>query len=819
MKTPYLLSKKTGVLLLALSFGWSGCSFKKDDGKEAPVFTVQEQKLSVSEALLKGDNASFDKALKSIPYEQINVEMTNGSTLLEIAVKTSNLYAVEQLLARGAKPLTIVKASNETIISLAKKINVAIANILIANVDARKAEAHKLIQERDYRAALKVLRTQLIPFASLLSGPDNFLGMFLKQEKTLNTDTAGVLTALIEGSSLLAGHEDKLVVLSTGHLSVIDVVFAHFQKNSLNASEQAMNALLSQTASQDWGKVLGLIKKYELKASASLSSLQYSYISVLVRESVAGKDVNVQAVGTTLAALKDLATDGVFCLQCVESVLNTPSLNKSKKDLIRELMTQSSEAPAEFLKYFVGHVSPSDFKDIVTAMPSALVKNQGSALDSNWSLEEYQSLKAAGLKMSPEQAVSNLVRLFELRHRDDAQASAALLALSSDLAVGKSALSQEVLETVFTNEFFYVFNSGLKKKDFFNILTIFNGIPVYGLRILAADKSVVHLNPIYLLSYRENIVATSSISVKVRALEVTNSVIGVLTDPNELWFLKYSGDSISTHDMLWLSLIDTKLGRLTLIPQLNNPTIKDIVETWIGSADPSLKDIRPLLEKSNKDFLSSAKSARGKYLLALLRSSAKTSNNLLLTEMIFNMRTNSDLSEESYEQDLAAYLLKIRNPLLLEDAFENLFISYLKKQNPRFGLALTGRSSEYIAFLSGQYTKDPLCNSNHGDKYQNVCATLDAMVNNSRTDGKSGAIAAFDPNYWMNQKSLAQKIFAHDKLTMSALNDVAPLATTNASIKSFFEEHSWLKDIKIYQGEKPQITTEPDYGSAKKPRL
>lgn len=771
--------------MMALSLGATGCSFQKDKPVETPRVTVQQQKVTAQKALRNNQIGDFLEALHEIPQDQINSRLEDGTTLLEIAVNNQSPDAVKALIARGAKPLMPLQSERGTVLDLADKTNSHIAELLRAEVNLRKNEAYMRIQEGSYKGAIQLMRAQYMSLATPLTGSVDFLTLFLSREKSLSADTAEVLVSVLESQPSILGKEDQLVILSARFSKVRDSVFSLMKRSSLVVSENAMNGLLSNSPSREWSSVVSSLKERDLTTMASLASLQKTYLDLLVREMSLGVTPNP----SVLESAKQISRDGTFCDECVLQILSNKDLIRYKKDLVRAFIFNSSEAPAHFIQSLVGKVSTDDFKEVVSALPKTFLKTQKEALSANWSLTEYQSLKAAGLQMTSRQAVEGLKRLFKARHQHDAAATETLTALKADWAIAKEEITQVELEEIFTAEFFYVFDSDLSNPDLFSVLAVLKGVPVVGLLLRDEQGQGYYVNPLSLFKFKKQ--TDASVSFKLRATDTSKAMLNILTSPTETWFLRTPTSTISTHDTIWLNVIDSQAAELTLIPELQNNFVKDLFSKWVARKNFDFDTLFILLKETSPKFLSDSPDGRGKYLQALLASSDTNDRVALLNEMISKMSPSKTLNEQSFVTRFTDYVMSIRNPSLRSDVFSKVYISYLSKQNPRFGYALQGDYANYKKFLeNADYSKDPLCADHTKQHYAQICV--------KENDKPQFGYTNLDV---LAKESLNRfnKVAAMDIETINALLKIKA-SITHPTVQGFFAQNPWIESIKFYDG-------------------
>lgn len=771
--------------MVALSLGATGCSFQKDKPAETPRVTVQQQKVTAQKALRNNQIGDFLEALHEIPQDQINSRLEDGTTLLEIAVNNQSPDAVKALIARGAKPLLPLQGERGTVLDLADKTNPHIAELLRAEVNLRKNEAYMRIQEGRYSGAIQLMRAQYMPLATPLTGSVDFLTLFLSREKSLSVDTAEILVSVLESQPSIAGKEDQLVILSARFSKVRDAVFSLMKRSSLVVSESALNGLLFNSPSLEWASVVSSLKT-QVTTVASLASLQKTYLDLLVREMSLGVAPNP----TVLESVKQISRDGTFCEECVIQILSNKDLIRYKKDLVKALIFNSSEAPANFVQSLVGKVSADDFQEVVSILPKAFLKTQKEALSANWSLTEYQSLKAAGLQMTSRQAVEGLKRLFKARHQHDAAATETLTALKADWAVAKEEITQVELEEIFTAEFFYVFDSDLSNPDLFNVLSVLKGVPVVGLLLRDEQGQGYYVNPLSLFKFKNQ--NEQGYSFKIKAPAVLNSLVTVLSNPTENWFLRGPDFTVITHDVIWLSTIDSEEGQLILLPELKNSFVRKVIDKWVARKSYDFDNLTNLLAKSSSSFLNDKVDSRGKYLAALLKSSKSINNLAILSAMITKMKASPQFaSETSYVKDFVEYLIQEKDDKLLSSVFE-ITTAYLTKQNPRFGFALQGDFANYKKFLeNADYSKDPLCADHAKQQYAQICVKeADNKVQFGYLNLDVQAKAELDR---------FNKVTAMDIETIKALLKIKA-SLSHPAVQSFFAQNPWIESIKFYDG-------------------
>ncbi len=790
----------------------SGCSFKKDANKpdEVPPTVIVEKSHreppTALEALLLDDMIAFEKLVTPMSFEQINEYQKDGSTLLWVAVGKSNHTAVGLLLEKGALPLKPGKNSEVTPLNFAAKTKESIFKALLEVVHTKKTEICREIEAKQYLKALKLLNTNFIKSSDHLREDFHFLDLVLKQESVLTPETKDLVLKLLSEKPSLEKSKELLLRLSLGDplffSSSANAVFAQ----NLQLEKAFVLELIQKSPLHILNENLETLNRLQFFAGESLAVLQKDYLNRITQSQSAGQLLALNQIQKTLSLLIPQASELAFCSECIEVAITHPALKSQRGDLIRLLVLNSEKAPAGFVKSLLGRLTAEDFRQVVSVLSVDLRNSQGDVFDGPWSLAEYQILKDLGMKMTAAQTAEHLRNLFQRRFSGDKNASQILMTLQNEWALARGLLSADEEVELFTKEFLFAFESDLAEKELLSILESVKVSKLQGLLMGEVQGERLWLNPEHLFKFKKS--QGMSGRFERLSLEFINNTLRLIPDLRKDWFLKTDSWVISDHDLLWVNLLESELGALRLLPQLQNNLVNGLFKKWMWRQNHDLVTIEALLSSTNNKFLSQDISYRRSYLPALLISGASPIKSRILREMIAAMPENTNLQESSFALEFVDYIKSVANPEQRDELFSNIFLPYITKQSPRLRLAFEGHQNAYSAFVAGQFTQDPLCTFANSATYKTHCDSLAKQL--TAPSAKGGNKDKIDIGQRIEEmrreqeykNSLAGRLLDNEKINITALSELSKLTPQSPGMSEFFKQNPWIFSIKFYSPSK-----------------
>lgn len=811
--------KKSSSFLLAssaisCSLWLNACSFKKDSGvkaeDKAPQTVIVEkpsaEPVTALDALLEGNTESLDRHLAKMSLEQVNEYQKDGTTLLEVAVRQSNLDAVEKLLAKGALPLKPRKNAESTPLELAKKMNESITVALEQVVKNEKAAVVEKIKNKKYSEALSLLDSFYIKYGDSLVDNQSTLDLALNQEQKLHPELKTFVTKLLVANVPLESSKEKLlrVVVVDADLFQLSVSSLAKQKISLNSG--FVFELIQLSSLGVMQSHLESLNANKFFAGQDLGKLQDEYLQKILSSLQPGQMVSLPDFQKILALLVPQSSERSFCSGCVSLALTHPALTAQRGEIIRLLVLNSNSAPAGFVKSLLGRLPLEDFRQIVGVLSPAIRKTQGDSFSGTWSLEEYQVLKDLGMGMTPGQALAQIKRLFALRFEGDIGAGEILAALKKDWRVARGGLSEQEEAILFTSEFLYSFNNELKQPDLLPILESIFVSDIKGLLVGEVNQEKLWMNPEHLFRFKD--AQGMSLSFERLGIDFEKNTLRLLPKLGKDWFLMTDSWRITEHDLLWFEILDNDAAKLRLTPQLADKTVSGLWSKWAWRVGFNLENVRNRLDSSDKRYSTPSVEYRERYLPALLLSGPSQIKARLLAEMISGMLESDKLLERSAAGEFAVYLKSFSDASQRDVAFVTSFLPYLKKQNPRLRLALEGAQSSYMAFASGNFSQDPLCENSdtkevfadHCKMIRNFNKELSPNKNNSAAQERDiGQILDNMKRESERKEQAIESLLKDDRISIKALIEISKITDLGPEMKSFFKENTWIFSVKFYE--------------------
>lgn len=788
-----------------------GCSFQKDPGLNKQKTVTDTPQIpetepagpkTVLEALLEGNSEAFDKYLATMSPTEINDYQRDGSTLLEIAVRQSYLYAVERLLEQGALPLKPRKNSDVTPLALAEKMGESISSALQKALAEQRLVILKLIQNKQYRNAIELLATNYMKTTDSVTRDSHILDLVLAQETSLTSETISLVTDLLKNKPSLAKCKNRLLELAQVNPPLFLMSVNEISVQNLALENEFILKLIKNFNLDVFASNVEALNTHKFFSGGRLADFQKDLLDKLIASLPAGQILPTKDLQRVLSLVVPQARDRAFCSACVEQVLTQSTLNAQRGDIIRLLILNSDKAPEGFIRSLLGRLAPDDFRQVVDALSLDVRQSQLDAFQGPWTLQEYQILKGLGMRMAPQQTATLLRDLFERRLKGDHEARQILTALSDDWSRAHGLIPTEEQIRLFTQEFLYAYQTDLAEGHFLNIISSIQTTKVPGLLMGVVDDQQVWLSPAHLFKFKEG--QGMSHRFELHRLDFAKEVARIIPDLKRTWFLKTQAWEITEHDLLWVDVLQKDAGVLKLLPQLQNELVRELFEKWTWRRSYDLATIKSFLKATNQNFLTPDLNYRSKHLPALLVSGASPMKINLLRDMLEVMPENTTLKESSYALEFVEFLNSISDEQMRETVFAKAFLPYLQKQSPRLALALQEHSADYILFVAGDLSRDPLCDRAHFETYKSHCKSLSPkptlvseQVQNSGSIDLGKRIAEIrQAEEHRNKKTL--DALANEKINISALVEVSKLAPQLPLISSFFQRHDWILRLQFF---------------------
>lgn len=775
-----------GTLVLA------GCSFQKNKAEPEPKIIIHQnpkESASALEALQQKDMAAFEQYVSTMNAEQINLYLVDGSTLLEQAVRQGNLLAVEILIEKGALPLKTSKDTKTTPYSLAQKVSEPIEKALLLKINNIKAEIVGLIRAREYQKAFILQNDNYVQINDFLFKGSHFLDLILEQETSLTEDLKPLVHTLLKVQPSLSSSGNKLLKFSKDDTELFKKAVQLFKSQSIEIEKSEIVRLIGSFNLDVHAANVNALNSEGIRSQESLVVLQQAFVQRLLQSRLTNP-LQIDRIYASLQALKGQAGDKTFCGICVHQILDSKDLRTHHNDLIKLLIGKSENAPEDFIESLLGALPPADFKSIVSLLSPEMRKNQQSVFESEWTIEEYEVLRSLGMKMSGQQTAQFLWELFKKRHNGDENASKTLVALGKDWELARGLFTEEEQHKLIRNEFIFAFENELKHDDLLSIIQSIRTIEPKGILFGEINGEKVWLNPLAVVKLRTLI--PSNITFEIMSTNFKKNIALIFGGLNDEWFMKTEGWKISSHDAVWLNIIQDVTTANKLAPPFKQSLVKSILKLYGPNIPGGHAAIELLLKATDTRFGTGDSTYREKYLPTLLLSDFGLGKYSIVLKIVEQMDENIELKEMSAATEFVAMFYSesdIRNQNIL---FTDVFLTYLKKQNPRFRLALEGQHDEYVAFLSGELEHDPLCKPESFKTYQHYCQKHKEELEIYNQQHAMEFIGIHRNRGLLARRLALSHFTTHDRKTIDALTELAKIATESATIQNFFAQHSWI---------------------------
>lgn len=815
------------IVLVSGFLGLNACSFKKsgDEAPATPPNVIVEKDTAhaktAQEALLASDMAGFEKHLSTMNAETVNAYLEDGGTLLEMAVRNNNLYAVELLLKKGALPLKPRKNSSQTPLAISEKLNPSIYQAFVENLAVVKKDILAKLQQGQALAALQVLDANFISRDAKVSESSNTLEILIDSQTALTPDTREALMTLLPLKASLENRAEKLLTLALSDKELFKVSVETLKKQAVNVPGSLRLTLLKQTSLELFAAHLASFNSYPSNQKVPLAELQKILISKAIDAQTEGQFINVESLRLPLSLMKSEASDQVFSAECIELILRSPKLAAQRAEIVSLVIMNSSDAPAGFIKSLVGRLPLNDFKHVVNVLPLKVRQEQKDAFDSNWSKEEYKEMKNAGLLIPANVTLKLFRELFEERFKGNAAASERLQTLKDELKDIKKDITKEEANSLFQKEFIFIVERDLKDEDLFSLIGLATSAKIEGLYLgqienqelngLVSTKENLILNPLQVLDHKY--LNSTNATFRANVPLIAQTIATLIPDSKEKWFMKSGTWKLTQHDALVLSLSnDTELQYL-LIPQLKNPLVLKTYNAWKTEELHNSEGFANALKVEDSRYGTADANYRNKYLPFFLSGKLNELRVRLVLDTVGAMPLSAYLTDKSAAGKLVNFILSNVNNKYRDDLFKTLLIPYIKKQNPRFMLAVDGQNKRYLSFLNGNFKDDPLCTSQELNSYKEVCASHEETTGFKYPFPEpKGMNLAKILNYrnakekWeedSKQRYIFEKI-GQDKITIEAFKELAKNVAAGSEIDSFIKANPWIfeatftKDINTF---------------------
>lgn len=734
---------KTAVIMATLSTG--ACSFKKpvDKKDDVPPTIVVEAPHSTPknafEAMAVNNMLVFEQFLGEMTATEINAYQTDGSTLLETAVKLNNYAATEKLLAKGALPLKPRQGTTETPLSLASKTNPSIQKLLETTVQNQKRHILTLTQNKRYSEAHKAFLSFYMNPSEDLESKGNLLDIMIQNETAFSTENLALTQTLANSDVDLSKSFSKAILVSAENRSAFKAILTTGKKQNLKLDTATLTQVLQTQQIDQLEDRLTTIHELGFEKILTLSQMQDILIASLAAEKRKNPFIDIKYLQRVTLLMSKVSTERSFCSTCFETIMKHPNLAIHRGDLMKLLIAGAVSTPSDFVRSLMGkNLSYAELGSILAILPPEYLKTQQEAFSSlEMTDEDYKTISEFGLKMNPDQLLQKFNQLLSDRYaRRLTNIPKIFSSLTGDFAVLNGKFTEAQSQAMFDQEFKHVLETDSPS----TILPILSqvietkgrqfsigNVPTYkplekepetGWFITIPTQQSEHnfesqtgterltINPNYLI---ESILAKNP--AEISGPNTLKFFLKDKIDPNRPnWIFKTDSWQLSEHELVWMELLDNEESSKMLLPQIQMPTVKTIIKRYSFDRQFTVRSAMHELATTSRHFELGSPYYLNRYLPALLVSQYSDVKIAVLESLLWRQREIATPSETIHTGLIGRFIEKATDDKVLK--LIDPVLSYVLNATPRLRLVIKNLKylEYYETFLrTAERDNDPLC--------------------------------------------------------------------------------------------------------------